>query len=75
MATVRTQLTEQLRLGVPSWPRHPFRWALLAILGFAVAASLLAIGAYQAAIARDRDQALLRARAGAADIDRYVQSR
>jgi hypothetical protein len=33
------------------------------------------IGAYQSAIARDLDQALLRARAGAADIDRYVQSR
>jgi signal transduction histidine kinase len=75
MATVRTQLTEQLRLGVPAWPRHPFRWAVLAILAFAFAASLLAIGAYQAAIARDLDQALLRARAGAADIDRYVQSR
>jgi signal transduction histidine kinase len=75
MATVRTQLTEQLRLGVPAWPRHPFRWALLAILAFAVAASLLAIGAYQAALARDRDESLLRARAGAADIDRYVQSR
>lgn len=75
MATVRTQLSEQLRLGVPAWPRHPFRWVVLAIVAFGVAASLLAAQGYQSSIQGGVDEAALRARAGAADIDRYVQSR
>mgnify|MGYP001310981250 CR=1 FL=1 len=40
MATVRTQLSEQLRLGVPAWPRHPFRWVVLAMLGIMLVAGM-----------------------------------
>ena len=56
MATVRTQLSEQLRLGVPAWPRHPFRWVVLAIVAFGVAASLLAVQGYQSSIQRGVDE-------------------
>ncbi|MFN8623256.1 MAG: sensor histidine kinase [Chloroflexota bacterium] len=75
MVAARPPITEQLRGGALVRPMRPFRWALVAIVAFALAASVLAIEGYQAQISRLLNEAQLRARGAAADVDRYVQSR
>jgi signal transduction histidine kinase len=65
----------QLPLSLP--PRSPgavLRWSTLAIVAFAVGASLLAGLARQAEVETVIRDSLLRARGAAADVNRYVQS-
>ncbi len=61
--------------GVLAQPGRPLRWAAGLIGLFAIAASLLAWSGYQSQSDRVIDEAALRARGAAADVDRYVRSR
>jgi signal transduction histidine kinase len=65
-------LTDQR--GVLAQPGRPLRWAAVLIAVFAVAASALAWSGFQSQVGRVIDEAELRARGAAADVDRYVQS-
>ncbi|HEY3336012.1 MAG TPA: sensor histidine kinase [Candidatus Limnocylindrales bacterium] len=61
--------------GVLAQPGRPLRFAALLIALFAIAAMGLAWSAQQSQVGRVVDEAALRARGAAADVDRYVQSK
>ena len=61
--------------GVLAQPGRPLRWAAGLIALFAIAASLLAGTGYQSQSGRVIDEAELRARGAAADVDRFVKAR
>jgi signal transduction histidine kinase len=61
--------------GVLAQPGRPLRWAAVVIALFAIAACLLAYSSYQSQVGRVIDEAQLRARGAAADVDRYVRER
>ena len=61
--------------GVLAQPGRPLRWAAGLIALFAIAASALAYSGYQSQSGRVIDEAALRARGAAADVDRYVRAR
>ena len=61
--------------GVLAQPGRPLRWAAGLIALFAIAASLLAYSGYQSQSGRVIDEAELRARGAAADVDRFVKAR
>ena len=61
--------------GVLAQPGRPLRWAAGLIAVFAIAACLLAYSGYQSQSGRVVDEAELRARGAAADVDRYVRER
>jgi len=66
-------LTDQQ--GVLARPGRPLQWAAVLIALFAIAASALAWSGYQSQVGRVIDEAELRARGAAADVDRYVKER
>ena len=61
--------------GVLAQPGRPLRWAAVVIALFAIGACLLAYSSYQSQVGRVIDEAQLRARGAAADVDRYVRER
>ena len=61
--------------GVLAQPGRPLRWAAGLIALFAIAACLLAYSSYTSQSGRVIDEAELRARGAAADVDRYVRER
>ncbi len=61
--------------GVLAQPGRPLRFAALLIGIFALAATALAWSSYQSQVGRVVDEAALRARGAAADVDRYVQAK
>ena len=61
--------------GVLAQPGRPLRFAALLIGIFAIAATALAWSSYQSQVGRVVDDAALRARGAAADVDRYVQAK
>jgi signal transduction histidine kinase len=61
--------------GVLAQPGRPLRWAAGLIALLAIAASALAWSGYQSQSGRVIDEAELRARGAAADVDRYVKER
>ena len=61
--------------GVLAQPGRPLRFAAFLIALFAIAATALAWSGYQSQVGRVVDEAALRARGAAADVDRYVQSK
>ena len=61
--------------GVLAQPGRPLRWAAGLIALFAFAACLLAYSSYTSQSGRVIDEAELRARGAAADVDRYVRER
>jgi signal transduction histidine kinase len=61
--------------GVLTQPGRPLRWAAGLIALFAVAACLLAYSSYTSQSGRVVNEAELRARGAAADVDRYVTER
>lgn len=56
-------------------PGRLLRLAALGILAFALASGLLAVGVYRSQVDHAVDEAAIRARAAAADVDRYIASR
>jgi signal transduction histidine kinase len=60
--------------GVLAQPGRPLRWAALIVAALGIAATGLAWGGYDSQHGRVVDEAQLRARGAAADVDRYVQS-
>jgi two-component system sensor histidine kinase ChiS len=70
-----TPSTNVEQRGVLARPGRPLRFAAFLIALFAIAATALAWSGYQSQVGRVVDEAALRARGAAADVDRYVQSK